>query len=674
MSQRYLGGFITDNPVQPTSSYAQGEWTLQQQFQHAGNWPFGGPFIYVDDVFSTYLWTGTGASNTINNGIDLADNGGMVWIKSRSNSKDNVLTDTVRGTNSQLLSDLTSSQVTLTNTVTSFNSNGFTLGVDSTNGWVNLSSLTYVGWTFRKQPKFFDIVQYTGTGSPQAINHNLGSTPGMIIIKTVTAGQPWAVYSKGLNNGVTPEQYYLLLNTTDAQTADSSYWNNIAPTSTQFTVGTSNRTNSASGFTYIAYLFADQAGGFGSTGTDSAIACGSFTTDGSGNLSVNLGWEPQYVMIKETSASGSWFIFDVMRGFSNTQDQYLQANTPAAENSSNASPSYLTPNATGFVSGQAGFFAGSASFIYIAIRRPNKPPTTGTSVFAPVAGTGATPSMPTSFVVDAAINLYTPSYGGYPEMGARLVGNNPYFMSTASTSAEGTYSDSDFKVALNQNTGFGGSGYSNSTWVGELFRRAPTFFDVVCYTGTGSATTINHNLTVPAEMMIVKKRNGAAQWEIYNSTLGNIYTTYFTSGVPNYASYWNFTDPTSTVFSVDGSSPVNGSGFNFVAYLFATCAGVSKVGSYTGNATGQSIACGFGSGGARFILIKRTDDVGNWYCFDSANGLTSSSSPYELLNTTAAQTTGNNGVYASSGGFTLTSNASSTVNINGGSYIFLAIS
>ena len=98
------------------------------------------------------------------------------------------------------------------------------------------------------------------------------------------------------------------------------------------------------------------------------------------------------------------------------------------------------------------------------------------------------------------------------------------------------------------------------------------------------------------------------------------------------------------------------------------------MGSYTGNGTGQVIACGFGAAGARFVLIKRTDATGNWYTFDSARGLTVGSSPYLLLNSTAAETTGNNGVYASTGGFTLGATAMTTTNISGASYIFLAVS
>jgi len=132
--------------------------------------------------------------------------------------------------------------------------------------------------------------------------------------------------------------------------------------------------------------------------------------------------------------------------------------------------------------------------------------------------------------------------------------------------------------------------------------------------------------------------------------------------------------PINTVTSTTFYAAIAGvSVVNQVFYLFATLAGISKVGSYTGNGTGQAIACGFGSGGARFVLIKRTDSTGDWYTFDSARGLTSGSSPYLLLNSTAAEVTGNNGVYASPGGFTLGATALTTTNIATATYIFLAI-
>ena len=241
---------------------------------------------YIEDVFSTYLYTGNSPSTqTITNGIDLSGKGGMVWVKSRVSGDgatyNNILMDTVRGTGSGniLYGNLTLAAQTAPNAgISSFNSNGFSLRYDDGYGTNYPSGGTFASWTFRKQPKFFDVVTYTGnngTGSGiQTIAHNLGSVPGTIIVKCIdTAPYDWIVYHRSL--GATK---YAYLNTTAAADTFSGYWNNTAPTSTEFTVGTSGGVN-GSGQTYVAYLFAHNAGGFGLTGTDNVISCGSATGD-----------------------------------------------------------------------------------------------------------------------------------------------------------------------------------------------------------------------------------------------------------------------------------------------------------------------------------------------------------------------------------------------------------
>ena len=637
--------------------------------------------LYVDDVFSTYLYTGTGATQSINNGINLATKGGLTWIKSRSAATNNNLFDTAQGATKLTHSNTTAAPVTDANSLTSFNSNGFTLGTGSTtNNEVNVSAAIYASWTFRKQPKFFDVVSYAGNGlANRNIAHSLGSTPGCIIIKDLTGTSAWAVYHKGTNGGTNPQNYYTVLNTTAAQVSSSGYWNNTAPTSTQFTVG-SNASVNLGGRSYIAYLFADQAGGFGANGTDSAIACGGYTGTGATGNFVSLGWEPQYILTKRTDSAGDWYIQDVMRGMSQTDGVYLLADTSDAE--VDFTSASIAPSATGFTlkTSSAIWNVSGGSYIYIAIRRPMKPPTTGTSVFSPnvyaVSSTATT--LTTGFPVDLVVTSY---------LGASAKGWNDRLRGATTTTFNSI-------TSLNANaeanaSGFGGWGFDNNTaivdnyWTGSTgytvvdwnFRRAPTFFDEVCYTGTGAVTTQSHNLTVAPEMMIVKERSASNNWWVYHSAVGNTsYSVLNTTATPTSSSTaWNNTTPTSSVFSIGTGANVNASSQTYVAYLFATCAGVSKVGTYTGNATGQSIACGFGSVGARFILIKRTDSTGNWYVFDSANGLTSSSSPYLTWNTTNAQTTGNNGVYASSGGFTLGATAVTTTNIATATYIFLAI-
>jgi hypothetical protein len=138
------------------------------------------------------------------------------------------------------------------------------------------------------------------------------------------------------------------------------------------------------------------------------------------------------------------------------------------------------------------------------------------------------------------------------------------------------------------------------------------------------------------------------------------------------SAWWNNTTPTSSVFTVGNEDVVNNTGWTYVAYLFATCAGVSKVGSYTGTATTQTINCGF-TAGARFVLIKRTDSTGDWYVWDSARGIIAGNDPYLLLNSTAAEVTSTDYVDTASSGFQISDTAPAAINASGGTYIFLAI-
>ena len=617
--------------------------------------------LYVDDVFSTYLYTGNGSTQTINNGIDLAGKGGLVWCKQRSSTENHFLFDTARGVNKYLQSTNTSGQTTVTATLPAFNANGFDVGGNGP----NTSPTTYASWTFRKAAKFFDVVTWTGNGVGGAtVSHNLGVAPGMIIFKATSSASNWFVYhqSLGLNGS-------LILNGTDA---NPGYGRVSAVSSSSFTT---DGTGNGFGVTYVAYLYAHD------TSSTGIIQCGSFTTTSSNQINpVTLGWEPQFIMWKQTSGATAWFMADTMRGWdSNGNSQQL---SPNSANQESADTAFAHPNATGFSGGTA---AMSATYIYMAIRRPNKPPTTGTQVYASVARTGTnTVGQSTSFGQVTDLVFTKRRAGGTPQTWAwtdRLRG--PYVELTSVTAvAEASYADdvTGFDSMTGFKFGSGAGGQINDSainYVDSLFKRAPGFFDEVCYTGTGVATTQAHNLTVVPEMIITKSRNNAASWLVYNAVLGNTKATIINSTNASSAyspPAWNDTTPTSTVFSIGTNPSNNTSGGTYVAYLFATLAGISKVGSYTGNGTGQAIACGFGSGGARFVLIKRTDDVGAWYTFDSARGLTSGSSPYLLLNSTAAEVTGNNGVYASSGGFTLGATASLTTNIIGASYIFLSVS
>ena len=670
MSTKYPGGFITKSPTAPTSTAAPGVWTLEQQaqYQKAGTWPFGGPFTYIEDVFSTWLYTGNGSTQTITNGIDLSTKGGLVWVKGRNLSWDHTLYDTVNGIGIGPLNTATTAAPNPANNqrVTAFNTDGFSLG---TNGNVNGSTYTYVSWTFRKQPKFFDIVTYTGDGTnARAINHSLGSVPGCIIVKSTNGIGDWFVYHR--STGATKAG---ILNSTGTFDAYADYWSNTAPTSTQFTLGTpgSSVTN-ISGTTYVAYIFAHNAGGFGLTGNDNVISCGSFTTDGSGNATVNLGYEPQWILTRNSQSAGySWEITDSMRGFITwnggaTYSKQLRPNSANTEGNST-----YGPTSTGFTVNNV---ATSETYIYIAIRRgPMKVPTTGTSVFSPVTQTGAG-TVTTNFPVDFVIARDKNGTASYLDID-RLRGSNLYLI--PNTTAAEADNGSPLLGFNNSNVGYTDLVFtSGQTPVYWNFRRAPGFFDEVCYTGTGSATTFNHNLGVAPELMIVKVRSATSQnWPVYSAALGATkYVILDQTGASNTDTSgvrWNSTAPTSSVFSVGTGNATNGSGNTYVAYLFATLAGVSKVGSYTGTGTLTTINCGF-TGGARFVLVKRTDSTGDWYAWDTARGMAAGTDPSLSLNSTSPESNANS-VYTITTGFQLLASPSADVNTNGGSYIYLAI-
>ena len=614
---------------------------------------------YIEDVFSTYLYTGNGSTQTITNGIDLAGEGGMVWGKARSQAYNNRLFDTDRGGSNSLISNSTGATSSFSGFITSFNNDGFSIGTAAD---LNENGTTYASWTFRKQPKFFDVVTWTGDssiGASRTLTHNLGSVPGCLILKATSASGDWLVSHRATQYPYVDDLY---LNLTSAASTYNGSVNDV--TSTSFRTALNQ-----SGVTYVAYLFAHNAGGFGLTGTDNVISCGSFTTNSSGNATVDLGWEPQWVMTKVAAPSGAgsgWVIADNMRGFTVSGNNGLIANESSAESS--GFNEALT--STGFTKNFNNSGFANLTYIYIAIRRgPMKTPTSGTSVFDAdtysgngTAGRLITTGFPVDMVIGTRRNDVTTKALTTRLTGASLRTND----TIAEEAARSTFDSNigNLLTASYPNT----SGDSSVQWA---WQRAPGFFDVVCYTGTGSAHNETHNLGVVPELIIVKGRSAAFGWATYSATLGigNYLTlnTVNASGADPGNVLWNNVAPTSTTFSVGTNATVNGSGSTYVAYLFASCPGVSKVGSFTNSGSDVNVDCGF-TAGARFILIKRSSGADDWYVYDSARGITTGNDPYLTLNTTAAEVTNSDGIAPLSSGFTLKGSQ-----WNNGTYIFLAI-
>jgi hypothetical protein len=226
-------------------------------------------------------------------------------------------------------------------------------------------------------------------------------------------------------------------------------------------------------------------------------------------------------------------------------------------------------------------------------------------------------------------------------------------------------------IAIGDAGGINDSGYRGFFY---NFRRAPGFFDVVAYTGTGVARTVSHNLGVAPELMIIKCRSTGYNWATYDAFNGATkYLAISTASESRVSSaYWNDTAPSASHFTVNTNSTVNTLSATYIAYLFASCPGVSKVGSYTGSGTTKDIDCGF-TNGARFVLIKRTDSTGDWYLWDTARGIVSGNDPFLLLNSTVAEVTNTDYIDPLSSGFQISSTAPAAINASGGSFIYLAI-
>jgi hypothetical protein len=264
-------------------------------------------------------------------------------------------------------------------------------------------------------------------------------------------------------------------------------------------------------------------------------------------------------------------------------------------------------------------------------------------------------------------------------------------LDTSSTGAENTvFGDSDPQVdfvGTNSQTlvSFPSADWNNSgqDFVDWIFTRAPGFFDVVCYKGNGSGgRLIANNLGVAPEFIICKNRSSATNWIAYHTGLPNSATVFLNSTVANLVANDNngfvipYNPPADFNAAVyagsSGVTAVNTTGDNYVMYLFATCPGVSKVFSYTGNGSSQTINCGF-TGGARFVMVKRTDSTGNWLVVDTARGLVSAGDPTLYLNSTAAEVTGVDWIDPDNSGFIVNQEGTMNANVSSATYIGLAI-
>ena len=279
-------------------------------------------------------YTGTGAPATITNAASFKPD--FVWTKARSAAIGHLLYDSVRGATKYLQSASTSAEGTGTDSLTSFNTNGFSVGADTSTTGVNQSGTTYVGWQWQagqgtttagtgtggitsvtqsvSTTAGFSIVQFTASGSNGTVTHGLGVAPSVVIVKDAASAGNWAMYHKSLPSAA----YYLYMNTTAAQGNSAQTWNSTAPTSSVFSIGTWHTADRQ-----IAYCWAEIAG---------FSKAFSYTGDGSTDGSfVFCGFRPKFVLLKSSSTADDWYIHDSTRNTYNVVDLRLSPNLSSAE-------------------------------------------------------------------------------------------------------------------------------------------------------------------------------------------------------------------------------------------------------------------------------------------------------------------------------------------------------
>jgi len=665
--------------------------------------------------FSTTLYTGNGGTQSIATGVDLSGgNEGLVWIKGRdSGGFSHHLFDTVRGATKYIKSDTTNAEQTDSNMLTGFTSTGFNLGSTAA---TNSNTYNFVSWTWKSAANYFDVVTYTGNGSAgRAISHNLGSAPGMVVIKGVSDSSDWSVFHRSVGNAK-----YMAWNENSAEQSDSTRFQSTTPTSTQFTVGSGNAVN-GSGRTYVAYLFAHN--------TDT-ISCGEYSGNGSATgPTVDIGFEPQWLMVKRKDSADGWAIVDSQRGFDTSGSvNVLRIN----DNGADAAATRVKTNSSGFqiVTTDNEWNNSSGTYIYMAVKKAVNESVLDLSTgsvfnFTPTSNTQVTLTNPApSGTVSQATLLYTSAdtagiadrfsvdtYSGNDTTnqitnGVNLsgdggliwlkstshTGSNMVFdtargisknLQPSASAGEDTFSAGTGLISFNSD-GFtlGAGNYGVTNDVGKEFlsfswKKASGFFDIVTYTGNGTAgRTIAHNLgSVPGFIWV--KRLGNDNWTCYHrgangGSSPEDYTLYLnTDEAQVNQDLWADTAPTSSVFSVGDNVKVNGGASNnYIAYLFGhSDSGPIQCGFYTGNGSTQSINVGFEP---QWLMIKRVEDAGySWEIVNSQRGYGAGNDKVIRANSSVAEITSYNYGAFTSTGFDLTNDNS--VNASSKKYIYMAI-
>ena len=600
----------------------------------------GGGFVNSKN-FKAVTYTGTGSSQSIT-GVGFQPD--FVWIKQRGGTTWHNLQDSTRGSTKHLYSNATNSEDTTTDGVTSFDSDGFTLG--GGNGF-NGSGQSMVAWCWKANggttssntdgtitstvqantDAGFSIVTATAPSSGVfTVGHGLNAEIDLYIIKNTSSTGGWITYVRDLG-----ADKYLELQNSNAAGTSVNFWDNTNPTSSVFTMKAGYVITGSSNF--VAYCFKS---------IDGFSKFGSYTGTGTtGNAQV-CGFEPAFLLSKRISSTSDWYIIDNKRNTTNPRNNFINANTSDAE----YNPSYgVNFNSNGFSFISTDLNGTGQEWIYMAFAAdPDTEAPTLANSFNTVTYTGTGAARSITGLGFAPGLVWTKDRGNAEQHQLHdIVRGATKAIASNLTNAEATRADG---LTSFDSDGFSlgsdGAGIINDSsrgpyvaWAWKADDNEPTIntegsidslvsananagFSIVKYKGNQtSGATVGHGLSAAPEMVIIKNLDSAVDWMVGHTSPG--WTKFSklnqTDASTTSSIAWNNTAPSSTVVTLGTSSGLNSSGVNYIMYAFHSVSGYSAFGHWTGGTT--TITIGFR---ADFVLYQDYGAAGGWAMVDSVRG------------------------------------------------------
>ena len=670
--------------------------------------------LYIEDFFSSYVYTPTDSgTQVLTTKIDLSSSdssGGIVWLQRRGSGAQCKLWDTLRGINKKLTTQYSSGEDDESSNnrgIMAFSSTGMTVKGNIANEGTTFSD--YFAQIIRIQPGLMDYFLYTGDGTDSRnLSHNLGCLPGMVIIKRRDGTGHWKVW---MHDGASTVRRYHLNSSMNGDTNTSlamGYINSADSTNVQVVDDNGDlREVNEDGNTYVCMVFAgrnDTASKiFGEDSDEDVVRSGAYTGNSSNPPDINVGWEPQTVWIKGYSNDSDWTRWDNARGVVNhayerggdtTDDEYGSKKLMFSSTGAEGNQTAIEFNPTGFKvrNSWASTNNNNVSYNYIAFRRGDMR-TPQSAAKAPLSATQSYYSLCWNATIDEdavaqSNTYYNRQIDWLLQKAVSTSDTDDWFIQTRQggnvAKMTGTSYETDYgshTVGVFDSMGKYKTYKDDSQTAFWGFSKAKGFFDIVAgHIGTGSGTTVQHNLGVKPGFVIAKNRSEGQGYTAYidHSSAGatkGIFMAHNTA-IDDNPRYWNDTEPTSTHISIGTGSETNNTDQSFFYYLFGDIPGVCKMGSYTSNTTNSNVTVDVGFA-PRFLLIKglSTTTNTNFVCFDSGGGrgFSATSAPYTWFS--GNNVTGEYGVASTSTGFTINeSQSGATTDVRGaGTYWYMAI-